>query len=127
MRVKLWLRARGNTGWVSRPRRPPLGREPRSRRRFSSSSGVHQIGAGPGRRIAELREDAGLTQQRLAERLGVSPQYLRRVESGGVSLSIKSLVRFADALEVAVVDLFEPPRRPGKRNPGRPPKKPRPE
>ena len=45
------------------------------------------------------------------------------MESGGVSLSIRSLVRFADALEIAGMDLFEPPQRPGKRNPGRPPKK----
>jgi transcriptional regulator with XRE-family HTH domain len=75
-----------------------------------------------GRRIAELREDASLTQQHLADRMGFSPQYLRRVEAGGVNLSIMSLERFADALDVHVVDLFEAPRSMGQRNPGRPPK-----
>lgn len=78
-----------------------------------------------GRRIAELREDADLTQQVFADRLGMSPQYLRRVESGGMNLSIKSLVRFADGLGVAVVDLFAVPHRTVKRNPGRPPKRTR--
>jgi transcriptional regulator with XRE-family HTH domain len=69
------------------------------------------------------REDAGLTQQQFADRLEVSPQYLRRVESGGANLSVKSLLRFASGLGVEVADLFEAPRRVGKRNPGRPPKK----
>ena len=40
-----------------------------------------------------------------------------RVESGGVSLSIKSLVLFADALEIAGMDLFEPPTAAGEAHP----------
>ncbi len=79
--------------------------------------------ANVGRRVAELREAAGLTQQSFADRMELSPQYLRRVESGGVNLSIKSLVRFADGLGVELFELFEAPRRRGRRNPGRPPKR----
>ena len=76
-----------------------------------------------GRRIAEIREQADLTQQQLADRLGISPQYLRRVESGGANLSIISLEKFAKGLGVEVVELFTPPQAMGKRNPGRPPKR----
>jgi transcriptional regulator with XRE-family HTH domain len=75
-----------------------------------------------GRRIAELRQDAGLTQQEFAERLEMSGQYLRRVEAGEVNLSVRSLVKFAQAIRVEVEELFALPRdrkRPGR---GRPPK-----
>ena len=38
-------------------------------------------------------------------------------------MSLKSLARFADGLDVEVVDLFAAPRRVERRNPGRAPKR----
>ena len=73
----------------------PQRRDPHSSVNRVPTPTLHEL---IGRRIAKLREDAELT-----------PQHP---------------VRFAKALEVAVVDLFESPRRPGKRNPRRPSKKP---
>jgi transcriptional regulator with XRE-family HTH domain len=61
-----------------------------------------------GRRIGELRRTAGLTQERLAERLGVSVQWANRVEVGE-NLTLHSLAKLADALDVEVAELFEPP------------------
>lgn len=75
-----------------------------------------------GRRIAELREGAGLTQQQFAERLEMSGQYLRRVEAGEINLSIRSLVKFAQAVRVEVESLFVPPENWRRRGRGRPPK-----
>lgn len=63
-----------------------------------------------GRRIAELRADHGWTQDSFAERLGVSVQYLRRIELARTNLTVPKLVELANALRVRVAELFEAPR-----------------
>jgi transcriptional regulator with XRE-family HTH domain len=72
-----------------------------------------------GRRVAEERIRLGLSQAALAERAGVSLKYLQRVEGGRENLTVASLVRFANLLQTAPVDLFKTAR---LRNagPGRP-------
>lgn len=72
-----------------------------------------------GRRISELRESRGWTQEHLAERAGFSAKYVQHVEGGSANLTIRSLVRLANLLRVPVSDLFEPPRS-QRRRPGRP-------
>jgi transcriptional regulator with XRE-family HTH domain len=62
-----------------------------------------------GRRIADLRRERGFTQEQFAEKVGVSEKYLQRVESGA-NLSIRSLVRFANALGVPLQALVERPK-----------------
>ena len=52
------------------------------------NSQVQDIGA----RIAELRRSRRLTQEVLAEQLGVSPKHISHVERGCASLSLKSLI-----------------------------------
>lgn len=76
-----------------------------------------------GRRIAELREALNLTQQDLAERLGMSPQYLRRLESGSVNLSLQAMNRMAKALRQPIEALLDEPSSRARRKPGRPPLK----
>ena len=71
-----------------------------------------------GRRIAELRSELDLTQQRFADQLRVTVDYVRLVERGA-NLTIASLERFARALQVPVTELFVPPRT-MRTNPGRP-------
>jgi transcriptional regulator with XRE-family HTH domain len=61
-----------------------------------------------GRRVAELRQHAGLSQAQLAERLGVSVQYLSRVELG-TNLTLNTMVKLANAFRVSVPDLFQAP------------------
>jgi transcriptional regulator with XRE-family HTH domain len=63
-----------------------------------------------GRRIAELRADHGWTQEDFAESLGVSVQYLRRIELAKTNLTIPRVVELANALHVRVPVLFESPR-----------------
>ena len=64
-----------------------------------------------GRRIAELREDRGWTQQEFADRIAASLKYVQRVEGGRDNLTIHTLVKFANALQADLADLFANPSR----------------
>jgi len=72
-----------------------------------------------GRRIAELRAASDMTQERFAEKAGITPQYLQRVEAGNENLTIRSLERFSVLLGVSIDDLFQMPSNLSTR-PGRP-------
>lgn len=63
-----------------------------------------------GRRIAELRVERGLTQEKFAEHLGVHARYVAKLEAGGQNFSVHSLVKVARGLGVRAVDLFVPPK-----------------
>jgi transcriptional regulator with XRE-family HTH domain len=63
-----------------------------------------------GRRIAELRQDADLTQEQLAAKLRITLKYLQRVEAGRHNLSVDSLVRLSRALKSEPKVLFDEPR-----------------
>lgn len=52
-----------------------------------------------GKRIAELREDRGLTQKDLADRAGLSVTFLSEVENGKRNISMGKLLSIADQLE----------------------------
>lgn len=58
-----------------------------------------------GKQIAAVRRAQGLSAERLSERMGFSVGYLRRVETGRQNLTIRSIVKFADALGVTFWDL----------------------
>ncbi len=60
-----------------------------------------------GVRIRKLRNQRGLTQERLAERAGLTPKFLGEVERVETNPSATSLVRIAGGLEVGVGDLFD--------------------
>ncbi len=61
-----------------------------------------------GRRIKYLREEAcRFTQEDLAERLGVSPVYISRLERGDSSPSFKMLVQIATAFNVSLEELVK--------------------
>ena len=60
-----------------------------------------------GRRIKEIRKTRGMSQEALAERIEMSPQYLSRIEGGAQSPSVEMLTKLADSLEVEVWELFD--------------------
>jgi transcriptional regulator with XRE-family HTH domain len=62
-----------------------------------------------GRKIAELRRGLGLTQEDLAERLGMPIKNLQRIERGLQNLTIRTLVRMAAAVGVKTAELFVAP------------------
>lgn len=85
--------------------------------------GPEQLVRDVGRRVAELRREACLTQEQLAERLGVSPRWVRRLEQQGENATIHTLARVANAIGVEVAVLLEEPSDEARVvRPGRPPK-----
>lgn len=62
-----------------------------------------------GARIVYFRKIKGLTQERLADDVGISPQYLSRIENGSYpkSVSLSTLMRIAQKLEVPMSKLME--------------------
>ncbi len=59
-----------------------------------------------GRRIRELRIQAGLTQEQLGERADLHPTYLGGIERGERNLSFKNLDKLAGALQVPLKSLL---------------------
>jgi len=59
-----------------------------------------------GERIGTQRRLAGLSQARLAERVGVAPETISRLETGAAVPSVESLVSVAAELHIELHDLF---------------------
>ena len=62
-----------------------------------------------GRRVAELRDSRGLTQERFAERASWTPRYQQYIEAGRANLTVESMVRLANLLGVSPGDLLATP------------------
>ncbi len=59
-----------------------------------------------GERIRELRKSIGITQEELGEKAELNYKFIGELERGQVNVSLDSIVRIADALEVKIGDLF---------------------
>ena len=73
-----------------------------------------------GRRIAELRVRAKLTQAEVAEALDTTVNNFQRIEHGLQNLTIRTLVRIAKVLGVSVIEIFKMPAPKSSRVRGRP-------
>ncbi|MDQ0302477.1 helix-turn-helix domain-containing protein [Ancylobacter polymorphus] len=62
-----------------------------------------------GRNFARLRQAKDLTQEQVAERSGLSQQYLSGLERGRRNPTIITLYELARALDVSHVELVLPP------------------
>lgn len=60
-----------------------------------------------GRRLQEVRRARGWTQEEAAARLGMGWRRLQDIEGGSVNLTLRVLVRLANAYGVQVGDLFD--------------------
>ena len=62
-----------------------------------------------GAKIVYYRKIRGLTQEALAERSGITPQYLSRIENGHYhkSVSLSTLMKIAEQLNVTMAQLME--------------------
>jgi transcriptional regulator with XRE-family HTH domain len=58
-----------------------------------------------GRNFARLRKQSGLTQEQLAERCGLSQQYLSELERGKRNPTVVTLYEIAQSLGVSHVEL----------------------
>jgi transcriptional regulator with XRE-family HTH domain len=67
-----------------------------------------------GRNILDLRESRGLSQQQIARVAGVPRATWANLESGGANPTLAVLVKVAQALQVRLEELIQPPRRTGR-------------
>lgn len=74
-----------------------------------------------GQRIAELRSARDWSQEELAQALGRTLRHIAALELGEYNVTLGTLLKVANALEVDVAELFSPPTG-KKRAPGRPKK-----
>jgi len=67
-----------------------------------------------GRALAKARIKAGLTQEQVANHLGVDPQTISRQERGANWPTLPRLIAFADLYTIPVATLLTPPSSQGK-------------
>lgn len=60
-----------------------------------------------GNRLKQIRKAAKLTQERLAEKTGLSVEYISRIERGVAQPSFKTLELLAGALNVTTKDFWD--------------------
>jgi len=60
-----------------------------------------------GQRLRYLRRVRGYTQERLAERIDISPKYLSSIERGAENPTLDLLGRLAQGLQVELYELFQ--------------------
>jgi transcriptional regulator with XRE-family HTH domain len=59
------------------------------------------------KRLRQFRNERGLSQRSLAEKAGISREYLARLETGRQDPTLSTLEKLADALRVKVARLIE--------------------
>jgi transcriptional regulator with XRE-family HTH domain len=72
-----------------------------------------------GRNIQQLREARGQSQQQIARLAGIPRATWANLESGAANPTLAVLVKVAQALQVRLEELIEPPRRAGRLYPAR--------
>lgn len=60
-----------------------------------------------GKRIRKLRKARELSQEQLAERVGTSPKYLSRIETGRENPTLDLLLRLARGLKVEPYEILQ--------------------
>lgn len=60
-----------------------------------------------GRRIRELRQETGLSQEKFALKIDMDRTYFASVETGKRNVSLLNIKKIADGLSVSMATLFE--------------------
>ena len=60
-----------------------------------------------GKTLKNIRIEKGLTQEALAEKVGIHPTYVGKLESGKNNVSIKMLFKISRALNTKLFDIFD--------------------
>lgn len=61
-----------------------------------------------GERVRYLRKNRGLTQEQLGEKIGLPQSYIGGIERGEKNISLDTLERIVNALNINYEDLFKP-------------------
>ena len=59
-----------------------------------------------GRRIKDIRKQKKIPQEKLAEMIGISPNYMSALERGAYNIKLELLVQIIDCLDITADDLF---------------------
>lgn len=62
-----------------------------------------------GQKIRKIRKAHGLSQEELAEKIGISTTHMSHIETGNTKLSLSVFVDIANALEVRTDELLDNP------------------
>lgn len=65
------------------------------------------ITKGLGKRIRELRQQTGLSQEKFALKIGMDRTYFASVETGKRNIAILNIKKIADGLSITLSELFE--------------------
>jgi len=60
-----------------------------------------------GLNILHYRKEQGMTQMQLAEKCGISNNYIQRIETAASSCTLDTLIDIAEALNIPLKKLFE--------------------
>ena len=60
-----------------------------------------------GKRLKELRKSKGFTQEQLAEKSGIEPPNISKLESGMHFPQPENIEKFANVLDVEIKDMFD--------------------
>ena len=60
-----------------------------------------------GKRIRELRQQTGLSQEKFALKIGMDRTYFASVETGKRKIAILNIKKIADGLSITLSELFE--------------------
>jgi transcriptional regulator with XRE-family HTH domain len=73
----------------------------------SYSKQEQEIMADLGAKVRELREQAGLSQEKLAEQTDVHRTYISGLERGRQNISLLTMMKLAESLGVSLASLIE--------------------
>lgn len=59
-----------------------------------------------GRRLRLIRTHQGLTQEGLAKKIGIHPNYISDVENGRRNITLQAMAKIAHGLDVSIKDFF---------------------
>jgi transcriptional regulator with XRE-family HTH domain len=59
-----------------------------------------------GHRIKEIRKQKKIPQEKLAEMIGITPNYMSALERGAYNIKLDLLVQIIDCLDITADDLF---------------------
>lgn len=60
-----------------------------------------------GKRLREVRKQKNLTQEKLAEILGMSPNFIGMIERGERNTTVDNMFRISNALGISLKEFFD--------------------
>jgi len=60
-----------------------------------------------GKKLKEVRQKNNLTQEELAEKIGIHPTYVGKLEAGKNNPSVMMIYKFSIALKIDIMKLFD--------------------